>query len=106
MAARRSRHRRSRNASTAVMAGYRSNAIAVKPRPASRLNTSADRAIRRSTTQEIAMAAIAKAFSNVILPAISPDFDILKTVAVFCGVGLCVSLILASYGFDVSAGFF
>jgi hypothetical protein len=46
-----------------------------------------------------------KAFSNVI-PAISPDFDILKTVAVFCGVGLCVSLILASYGLDLSAGFF
>jgi hypothetical protein len=56
-------------------------------------------------TQEIAMAAIAKALSNVI-PAISPDFDILKTVAVFCGVGLCVSLILASHGLDLSAGFF
>jgi hypothetical protein len=37
------------------------------------------------------MAAIAKAFSHAI-PAISPDFDILKTVAVFGGVGLCVSL--------------
>jgi hypothetical protein len=59
----------------------------------------------RSTTQGIAMTAIAKAFSNVI-PAISPDFDILKIVAVFCGVGLCVSLILASYGLDLSAGFF
>jgi hypothetical protein len=59
----------------------------------------------RPTTQEIAMTAIPKALSNVI-PAISPDFDILKTVAVFCGVGLCVSLILASYGLDLSAGFF
>jgi hypothetical protein len=39
------------------------------------------------------MTEIAKAFSNVI-PAISSDFDILKSVAVFCGVGLCVSLIL------------
>jgi hypothetical protein len=58
-----------------------------------------------STTQGIAMTAIAKAFSNII-PAISPDFDILKTVAVFCGIGLCVSLILASYGLDLSAGFF
>jgi hypothetical protein len=37
------------------------------------------------------MTAIAKAFSNVI-PAISPDVDILKTVALFCGVGLVVSL--------------
>jgi hypothetical protein len=59
----------------------------------------------RSTTQEIAMAAIAKALSKVI-PAISPDFDILKTVALFCAIGLCVSLILASYGLDLSAGFF
>jgi hypothetical protein len=61
----------------------------------------------RSTNQEIAMTAIAKAFSNVN-PAISPspDFEILKTVTLFCGVGLCVSLILASYGLDLSAGFF
>jgi hypothetical protein len=59
----------------------------------------------QSTTQDIAMAAIAKALSNVI-PAISPDFDNLKTVAVFCGIGLSVSLILASYGLDLSAGFF
>ena len=51
------------------------------------------------------MTAIAKMFSNVI-PAISPDFDILKTVALFCAIGLCVSLILASYGLDLSAGFF
>ena len=59
------------------------------------------------------MAAIAKALSKVI-PAISPDFDILKTVALFCAIGLCVSraiglcvsLILASYGLDLSAGFF
>jgi hypothetical protein len=40
------------------------------------------------------MTAIAKAFLNVI-PAISPDVDILKTVALFCGVGLVVSLLLA-----------
>jgi hypothetical protein len=35
MAGRRSRHQRSRNASTAAMAGYKSNAIAARPRPAS-----------------------------------------------------------------------
>jgi hypothetical protein len=33
------------------------------------------------------MTAIAKAFVNAI-PAISPDVDILKTVAMFCGAGL------------------
>ena len=51
------------------------------------------------------MTAIVKAFSNTIL-VISSDFDILKAVAAFCGVGLVVSLLLASYGLDMSAGFF
>jgi hypothetical protein len=51
------------------------------------------------------MTAIAKAFVNSI-PAISPDVDILNTVAMFCGAGLLVSMIFASYGLDLSAGFF
>jgi hypothetical protein len=51
------------------------------------------------------MTAIVKAFSNAI-PAISSDLDILKTVVIFSGVGLAVSLLLASYGLDLSAGFF
>lgn len=51
------------------------------------------------------MTAIAKAFSHVI-PAISPDIDILKTVALFCGAGLFVSFLMASYGLDMSLGFF
>jgi hypothetical protein len=51
------------------------------------------------------MTAVAKAFVNVI-PAISPDIDILKAVALLCGAGLCVSLLLASYGLDLGAGFF
>jgi hypothetical protein len=55
--------------------------------------------------QETAMTAIAKAFSNMI-PAISPDVEILKSVAVFCGAGLFVFLLLASYGPDMSVGFF
>jgi len=51
------------------------------------------------------MTAIAKAFVNAI-PAISPDVEILKTVAVFCGIGLFISLLLASYGLDLGADFF
>jgi hypothetical protein len=51
------------------------------------------------------MAAIARAFVNAI-PGISPDVEILKTVVVFCGVGLVVSLILASYGLDLGVDFF
>jgi hypothetical protein len=43
------------------------------------------------------MTAIAKAFSNVI-PAISPDVDILKTVGLFCGVALVVSSLLLAGG--------
>jgi hypothetical protein len=58
-----------------------------------------------STNKATGMTAIARAFSNVI-PAISPDVDIIKTVAVFCGAGLFVFLLLASYGLDVSVGFF
>jgi hypothetical protein len=32
--------------------------------------------------------------------------ETLKIVAVFCGAGLFVSLLLASYGLDLSPGFF
>jgi hypothetical protein len=51
------------------------------------------------------MTAIARAFVNAI-PAISSDVEILKTVVVFCGIGLVVSLILASYGLDLGVDFF
>jgi hypothetical protein len=59
-----------------------------------------------STNGETAMTAIAKAISNAF-PTISPDAEILKTVALLCGVGLVVSLLaVASFGLDMSAGFF
>jgi hypothetical protein len=44
-----------------------------------------------------AMTAIAKALSNAI-PAISTDVDILRTIVLFCGVGLLASLILVVSG--------
>jgi hypothetical protein len=34
------------------------------------------------------------------------EVETLKTIAMFCGVGLTVSLLLASYGLDLSPGFF
>jgi hypothetical protein len=34
------------------------------------------------------------------------DVEALRTVVMFCGVGLTVSLLLASYGIDLSPGFF
>ena len=46
------------------------------------------------------MTAIARALSNAI-PAISTDFDIPKTVALFCGVGLLISLVLVASGLSL-----
>jgi hypothetical protein len=34
------------------------------------------------------------------------DIETLKTVVMFCGVGLALSLLLAAYGLDLSPGFF
>jgi hypothetical protein len=44
-----------------------------------------------------AMHATAKVFSTTI-PSIPPGFDILKTLAAFCGVGLLIVLVLALLG--------
>jgi hypothetical protein len=51
------------------------------------------------------MTAIAKVIS-LAFPASSNEAEIFKVVAIFCGVGLLVSLCIASYGVDLSAGFF
>jgi hypothetical protein len=50
------------------------------------------------------MAAIARALDRTL--AIQVDIGTLKTLVIFCGAGLTVSLLLASYGLDLSAGFF
>lgn len=49
------------------------------------------------------MAALVRAFSHTI--GIDTDAD-LKMVAMFCGAGLLVSLLVATYGLDLSPGFF
>lgn len=36
----------------------------------------------------------------------SPDTEMLNTVALFSGIGLLASLYVASFGFDLSPGFF
>jgi hypothetical protein len=51
------------------------------------------------------MAAIAKVLSRAF-PATQIEIETLKAVIMFCGVGLVVSLLLATYGLDMSAGFF
>jgi hypothetical protein len=50
------------------------------------------------------MTAIARALSRV--SGTEVEVETLKTIAMFCGVGAFVSLLLASYGLDLSPGFF
>jgi hypothetical protein len=51
------------------------------------------------------MAAIARALARAF-PEIRIEVETLKTITLFCGVGLFVLLLLATYALDLSAGFF
>lgn len=51
------------------------------------------------------MAAIARVLT-LAFPASRIEVETLKAIAMFCGVGLVVSLLLATSGLDISAGFF
>jgi hypothetical protein len=51
------------------------------------------------------MAALARALARAF-PATNVEVETLKMIALFCGVGLVVSLLLARIGLDISAGFF
>jgi Na+/H+ antiporter NhaA len=51
------------------------------------------------------MAAIAKVLTYAFHDTTS-DVEVVKTIAMFCGIGLTVSLMIASYGVDLSPGFF
>jgi hypothetical protein len=50
------------------------------------------------------MVAIARALSRVTRNQF--DVEDLKSIVIFCGAGLTVSLLLACYGLDLSAEFF
>jgi hypothetical protein len=50
------------------------------------------------------MIADTRAYSHA--PEIEVDVETFPLLVVFCGTGLTVSLLLASYGLDFSAGFF
>ena len=54
---------------------------------------------------EVAMAALARPFWRAP-PLDSPELAILKQLAIFCGAGLLVSLLMMTYGPDLSPGFF
>ena len=51
------------------------------------------------------MAAIARALSRAFTGT-EAEVETLKTIALFCGAGLVVSLLLAKFGLDINAGFF
>ena len=50
-------------------------------------------------------AAIAKVLT-LAFPASPAESEILKIIGIFCGIGLLISLCVASYGLDLSPGFF
>jgi hypothetical protein len=52
---------------------------------------------------EAAMAAIAQALSRAT--GIEIDVDVLRPVLIFCGAGLAFTLLLLSYGVDLSGPF-
>lgn len=51
------------------------------------------------------MAAIARVLSRAF-PGTEFEIETLRTVAIFCGVAIGVSLLLMTYGLDLSPGFF
>ena len=53
---------------------------------------------------EAAMAALAKMLSRA--SGVEIDSDTLRAILIFCGAGLLFSLMLMSYGIDLSPGFF
>ena len=50
------------------------------------------------------MAALAKMLSRA--SGFEIDVDTLGTILIFCGAGLLLSLVMLSYGIDLSPGFF
>jgi hypothetical protein len=50
------------------------------------------------------MAGIARALDRAL--GIQVDVEPVKIIAIFCGAGLAVSLLVASYGLDLSPEFF
>jgi hypothetical protein len=51
------------------------------------------------------MATLARVLS-LAFPASQAEIETLKVIAAFCGIGLVASLLLATSGLDISAGFF
>jgi hypothetical protein len=52
------------------------------------------------------MTAIAKMISSAFPASTTTEAEILKVIAIFCGIGLLVSLGMVSYGVDLNFGDF
>ena len=72
--------------------------------PAGGLNCQMPRPISSLGWRSKRAAAIARIISRV--SGAEPEIETLKTIALLCGPGLFLSLLFASYGLDLSAGFF
>jgi hypothetical protein len=51
------------------------------------------------------MTTIARALARAF-PGAQAEIEIIKAIAMLCGAGLFVSLLVATYGLDLSPGFF
>jgi hypothetical protein len=51
------------------------------------------------------MTTLARTISRAF-PAASPQLEILKQLAMFCGAGMLVWLLMETYGLNLSLGFF
>ena len=52
------------------------------------------------------MTALVQAFSRSRASKAETDVDVFAIIVLFCGAGLLVSLMCATYGVDLSPGFF
>jgi hypothetical protein len=52
------------------------------------------------------MTALVQAISRYRATRVETETEILTIVALFCGVGLAVCVVCATYGLDLSPGFF
>jgi hypothetical protein len=59
----------------------------------------------KATDLEAAMTAFAKAVSRAFLSTLDEN-ETLKQIVLFCAAGLLVSVLLLTYGVDLSPGFF
>lgn len=52
------------------------------------------------------MAALARTLARAFGTEVDVEVEVLKIIAICCGAGLLVSVMIASYGVDLSPGFF